>query len=697
MEEYETAKAYIVQNPNALEDPEKAVELQRSIVTMEQQLQELDVQTKTIERQLMQESTQLDPFSSALGQEPQQANPMMAEYGTELPKAMFGFGKRSKEAKQMIKDDPMSFARLMSGDVSAAANFARYGGALPVFETQGELTGSDAWGYQGDDADGNPIIGEREPVFATYDPNRQQGADAHSNAFNVMASKDFDPVRQLWIDKYRETAAQNPTGSKRWLLNKPDGTAYSDAELFMIFNKMNQYLSTVASGEGGDIGSVFKADASGNTDALAKKYGYGEKAPTEEEIRIFQGMYQSLNNAKIEDQTGLLDQIVTTPLGQAQTYTQKDIDKMKQNGVWTDEKVGDPKMVDANGNNVSFVDGKLGHTTGGQFYRAENKVNIDEKKEEIKVECDEETRLAKTKECVEQGKRFDLSICDCAEIPGDFKEPKYPPYETFPQDDLLVASKSAQLAGLQQINPVRQPVLDPVLSNPMYVDPRQALSTMEATAAAAIRANPDQATAIMGKMQDASEKIINEHHAMNTKIYNNAQNVNVPLINDAAERKSEAFKNYMDEANTAQENFMVSQMELTDNLVDAVNTQMSNADEMYIRNLENPNFFYSPQAHNVEYYNQRELDGKVVNQNPIDAELAEYQRIKSMDPEFADLYYKNKYSAKNMENTNNSSVDVTRPSDEENAKLGIETKRNVIRQKDLLRSKRELRKWIMGL
>ena len=51
-------------------------------------------------------------------------------YGSEIPKALFGFGKRARESKQKIKDDPMSFARLMAGDVTAATAFMQQGGDL---------------------------------------------------------------------------------------------------------------------------------------------------------------------------------------------------------------------------------------------------------------------------------------------------------------------------------------------------------------------------------------------------------------------------------------------------------------------------------------------------------------------------------------------------------------------------------------
>lgn len=645
MREYEQTKAYIGENPNILEDPEQAYELQASIQVMEKQLQEIDIQTRSIETKMMQESVQIDPFADPtmpVQQAPQA--PTVARYGKELRK-------------------------LQDGE---------------EFDLN-TLTGSDAWGYQGMDEDGLPIIGSSEPTSKKYNPNMAKGLASHAEAFEVMSSADFDPPRKLWIQKYREAAAKNNEGANAWVQGK------SDAELFYIFNRMNQYLSA--------------ADAAGHTfdeygapdDAAAKKYGWGDKAPTQEEIKIFQGMYTSLNNAKIEDKSGLLDQIVTTPMGEHQVYSKKDIERMKKNGTWTNEKAGDNKMVDANGEPVSFVDGYLGWTTGGQFYRADNQQNTDIITTTQEVPCPEDVREKKMKECLEKGQRFDQAICDCAPVTGDWTTPKYPRYETFPQDDLLVATKSAQLAGLEQINPVMEPTLDPMLVNPMYVDPRQELSTLEATAAAAMNANPDQATAIMGALQDQSEKVINKHEALNTKIYNNAQNINIPILNEAAEESADNFKTYMDETNAARENYNVAKMELTDNLVNSVNDQMTNADELYIRNLENPQFWYSPQAHNIEYYNARDLDGKVSSTNPLDQELANYEYLHAQNPDFAKIYYDKMYGKKN-DPASGSGVDVTRSSerDDDPAKYGLETKRIKSRKAQLARSKKKLRKWILG-
>ena len=616
MEEYKSTASYVEDNPNVLADPEKAAELENSIRQMESQLREIDIQTQSIQKSMMQQSLQVNPFEGMQGVEPQQ---QMAKYGKELPR----------------------------------------------FQTRGQtLTGSDAWGYQGDDEYGEPIIGSSEFAQETYDPN-QTGYEDHAQAFDIMASKDFDSVRKLWLTKYKEEAANNKTGKKRWVTAKANGTEYTDAELFNVFNRMNQYLSAVNAGEGKNPGEVFGKNATGNTDALAKKYGFGDKAPTEEEIRIFQGMYKSLDNAKIEDKSGMLDQINTTPIGQ----TQKG-------------------MTNTLGENVSDVDGFLGHTTGGQFYRAENPDESSSTTTEVENDCGPEKRARVMKECEERKMEFHGPSCTCVPLTGDFETPKTPMYETFPQDDLLVATKSAQLAGLKQINPVLQPSVDPTLMNPMYVDPRQQLSAIEATAAEAIRRNPDQATTIMGKFQDATEGIINKHENLNTKIYNNAQAVNVPLINDAAESNAAKFKTFMDESNASAENFQVASMEMQDNLVNSVNDQMSNADQQYMENLKNPQFWYSPQAHNIEYYNEKGLDP--TTGQPTSESMAAYEEYKLLaekDQAFADKYFDKIYKPKK----NSDEVNITRDNDKP-AKYGKETSR----EKDLLRSKRELRKWILG-
>ena len=59
--------------------------------------------------------------------------------GEELPQALFGFGKRGRQAKQKIKEDPIAFARLMAGDVSAIPGMmAKVGVELPRAQFAGQ-------------------------------------------------------------------------------------------------------------------------------------------------------------------------------------------------------------------------------------------------------------------------------------------------------------------------------------------------------------------------------------------------------------------------------------------------------------------------------------------------------------------------------------------------------------------------------
>ena len=136
-------------------------------------------------------------------------------------------------------------------------------------------------------------------------------------------------------------------------------------------------------------------------------------------------------------------------------------------------------------------------------------------------------------------------------------------------------------------------------------------------------------------------------------------------------------------------------MTLSDNLVNAVNDQMSNADRMFIENAENPNYWYSPQAHNIEYYNARDLDGKTRSNNPLDQEMADYEYLQANNPDFAKIYYDKMYGKKNAP-TKGEKLDTERESEKVVAKHGQETKRMKKRQEELLRSKKELRKWILG-
>ena len=268
------------------------------------------------------------------------------------------------------------------------------------------------------------------------------------------------------------------------------------------------------------------------------------------------------------------------------------------------------------------------------------------------------------------------------------------------QDDAAVSLKAEQLATTDLIQPTLQSTPDPATMDPKYVDPRQALSNIESTAAAAIRANPDQATAIMGKAQDLSEETINKHEGMNTKLYNTYAGPNVLALNEFTGNRSDRFKTYMDESAMARGNFNTEYQEKQDNLLSAQNTQMDNADEMYIRNLENPNYWFSPQAHNIEYYNQKTIDGKQYTDRGVTDWNQLYEDCRhSLGPNADEAALNACVKMRSGSTTNTASKNKRKSTEEEEVvetRFGSEIRRNNKRKEELARSKRQLRKWLSG-
>jgi len=63
----------------------------------------------------------------------------MKGWPEDLPKALFGFGKKRREAKQKIKENPIAFARVMAGDVTAIPGLmAKVGFELPRAQFAGQ-------------------------------------------------------------------------------------------------------------------------------------------------------------------------------------------------------------------------------------------------------------------------------------------------------------------------------------------------------------------------------------------------------------------------------------------------------------------------------------------------------------------------------------------------------------------------------
>lgn len=669
MQEFASMEEYIAANPNIKEDPEKALQIQYNIQMLQSKLADIDMQTQSIEKSQIQQSMQINPFETdhptAQDHHPQQSNQQMMRYGGALRKFVEG------------------------GDVEAPP--------LSEEELEAIKLRSESWNTTSYDADGNPVYG--------YDPDNANINKSHSDAFAVMAQPEFDGIRRAWIEEYRrkEKIYSDVTYEGNYMVQ-----GKTDAELFQMFNKVHNYLSKV-NAAGDKFSGSGKADPATGFDpiTMAKKHGYGEEAPTRDEIRIFQGMYSSFNNVKRTDQTGLLDNIQLSPIGDDHgVYQQKHaamLKDLKENrpALWNEmgkPEVGSKRMFDGD-NYVSDIDGILGHTTGGQFYSAVNPIETIITHDEGKADCDQKAIQEGTERCNKLGKAFSKVICDCISGPGKLEETKKPIYETFPQDDAAVSLKAEQLATTDLIQPTLQSTPDPMTVDPKYVDPRQALSSIEASGAAAIQSNPDQATAIMGKMQDLSEQVINKHENINTKLYNNSQNINVAALNQFTGNRSDRFKTYMDESAMARGNFNTEYREGQDNLLAASNTQMDNADEMYIRNLENPNYWYSPQAHNIEYYNEKTIDGKQYADTGVTDWNQLYEDCRHSMPGADEAALNACVKMRSGSNTtlaNKNKRKSDNKPEPEVVRFGSEITRNKKRTAELARSKRQLRKWLSG-
>ena len=710
LESYAGIKDRTDKNPNILEDPEEGNKIQYQINQIEEQIAAIDAKTSTIEQQLLQEKLQLDPFSEN-GQTP------VARYGGSLPK----FQNKGETYKEFIertnrpvqKGIPMdavyddSRGAFISTEMidkeqkssDSSFTYRDKEGNIVDFDpyyrpNRSIIDGVDVGEFLVDPDTGDIIMEDGKPK---KNPNYNEelftkgnlGADNHADFYNVMRQDAFANVRKGWLkssfdeiaksktpdeDKFGKDAVKAHGELKALAIaakNNPGGV--EEQQLFAYFNNMNRLLQMSAK-----TGRTYS-----NTTREVEKHAkaLGLPVPTQLEIMAFQGMYGGLARTK---ETG--------------SDAEKALLKQVQTQFGADE-VGANKVGEGF---VSNIDGWIGATSGEQFVGVVGNTEVEHKLKEFKVACKGKEREAKMKECQDKTEkaiaagetkrfRFDPETCECKayETPPEIETPEKPRYETFVQDDMAVQVKSGQFPDL--INPTRQATPDPAMVDPMYVDPRQSLSTLEATAAAALRAGADP-TVVMGSLQDQSEKVINKHEALNTKIYNNAMNINVPALQQFTRDRMENEKQYMDEATMAMANYQTEYKDAEDALLAAEQNQMSNADEMYIRNLENPNYWFSPQDHNIHFYNEKNVDGSITP-GPVTYEKAlEMCKNAGFTPEHG----LNKCINDRMAGGGQSPINTGRPSDEVITSLGTEVKGFSKRQADLQRSRKKLNKWITG-
>ena len=659
LQSYSGIESRVKENPNVLEDPEEGTKIQMQIAQIEKQIADIDLKTSTIEQQLMQGRLQIDPFA-------QTGQPPMARYGGALPK----YQKKGQTYGDWMKEKGYPLDADVNPDLkwdgTKFVGTRKEKGERPL-PSESSFTWRDDQGNLGSQ---NPYF--RDESGADYDAgntdNYNKGADAHTEFFEIMQGDEFSSVRDLWLEKSKQEILNSPAPkgavAKAALLKLQNkikaGGADLDAQLFKDFNMMNKILQqSSASGK-----------SYNNTTEMIESYSkqMGITTPTKEQIMTFQGFYGGMAKAQSDGSASekkLLEQV---------------------NLNFGKDQVGANPVGDGF---VSKVDGFIGATSGEQFIGVNDDIEDVVVPEEVTVKCTGEVKRIAMDDCVEKKMKFDPETCGCLEIPPLIPPTEKPRYETFDQDDLAVSVKSGQFPQL--INPTRQATPDPAMVDPMYVDPRQQLSSLEATAASAIRAGAN-ATSVMGAMQDQSEKVINKHESLNTKIYNNAMNVNVPALQRFTQSNMENEKNYMDETAMAMGNYQTEYKDAEDSLLDAEQTQMSNADEMYIRNLENPNYWFSPKDHNIEFYNEKGVNG---DQTPgamtYDAAYTYCSGKFADEAQINNCIKQNRGVANNQPNT-----DTKRNNDGVTVSLGKEVRGFGKRQADLQKSRKKLNKWITG-
>ena len=692
MQKYSGIQEHINKNPNVLEDPEQSVKIQEQIQTLEAQLNEIDQKTSSIEQSLMQQRMQIDPFTE---QSMQQEVSM--KYGGGLPKYQNGSEMKEGETyEEYIKrtGNPVDPEIPKDAIYSKESNSFK---STESIEREREPSESSSFTWRDEDnneGSPNPYYNDREDnsreyingvLNPNYDPAMdakfKTGADKHDAFYQIMNSDDFANVRKKWIEQTQKAIKDNDYGKSKGAKTTEGKAALaelqnmSEQDLFKYFNQMNQQFQMAKNSgieykdfNGPGSEEKFRKQEEANAKAL------GLPVPSRGQMMAYQLMYSSLSDLQAEgsaEEKALLSQV---------------------NLTYGSYEGGHKKSGKGN---VSIGDGFSGNNSADQYVGVADNIDNDFVIKDYKVKCKGEYKLKKQNECLSQSTaektfKFNDENCECTSftIPGIPPPVEKPRYETFDQDDLAVQVKSGQFPKL--LNPTRQQTPDPAMVDPMYVDPRQQLSTLEATAASALRAGAN-ASDVFGSMQDASEGVINKHEALNTKIYNNAMNVNVGALNEFTGNKMINEKKYMDESAMALGNYQTEYKDAEDALLNAEQTQMSNADEMYIRNLENPNYWFSPKRHNIEFYNDKNVDG-TITPGPMTAQEASDWCLKNgmKDGEARRKCINDRMGQGGRQDN----LNVTPPAVE--VSLGTEVKGFSKRQADLQRSRKKLNKWITG-
>jgi hypothetical protein len=558
------------------------------------------------------------------------------------------------------------------------------GRSIPRFDNGGEDDGmpvETTFNYQGTDNNGYPVSlnpyyrtsptrqyidGVENPNYdANFESSIDNGISSHEQFYEIMSSPRFSKVRDEWLQQYKDLDVAGKIDTD------------DETKLFKAFNDMNILLNAAFSS-----GLEFKdkTNISKQLETVANKLGM--EIPTDETIKMYQGMYNSLASAKLlgtDETKNLLEQV---------------------NVNFGDKPGGAYEIVPNSGQYVSNIDGLIGDTTSKQF------VSVNDNEEvittDIEEACDEETKRLKIQECMEKGMQFNAKTCECHKKPTTTPTGKIPPYLTFPGDDLKVGA----LASIHRDK--KYGILqnyDPIMRDPGYVDDRAQVAATTALANQAMELG--NVSDVQGRAQDQIDKIQANRWGTNTKIFDNTQAYNVAEINKARELNSGYMQDYQDMVNKVDQEYDNTKIADMMNLVDAETTRMDNADKLHELNLKNPNYYFDPQRHRTIFQNPQALEAFRGNPNAEPISMADAINECKTQYGIVDEGELLRCAEMRMGVSNTSAnVDYTRGdvnvdnddgNTEESRYGGSYKYGGTIKERDLKNSSNKLRKWIMGI
>jgi hypothetical protein len=673
--QYQQMLQTVKANPEILENTEDRVafeqnlsELKRDMEIVNAQLGELQ-QSQILENQRLKLSPEMEQM---IGSPP--GATQTDSTGYDMTKGLDAIWNAS------------DLSRFIAQSEGVSSPAYQYGGSLPKFEEGGHSRVC--------------TTGPNGEITCPGDSHQYhdsviEGDAAHQQFEDTLNQPAFSDIKKKWIEAYKKNACLsegkhkiNNAGTKNetktslewagidfdtcdWAAGYDDERIWSD---FMNINRQLQGFKSI--GYGSDKKYEDFGGGGKKYNAIAKQYGLTEFE--ESQIRGWQGMYASLKEIKdaegqSPDEERFFSNLSATLEGES----------------WGP---GSIHRTQSGLEDMSAVDGLLGKTSAGQYVGIKNEPIV-------KEGCSEKEQQEWVQKCLREKKDY-VHPCSCgpkvpAPTPG-----KIPPYETFPQDDLNLMGKIDNRLSRNMRFPAMGQV-DPIMRDPMYLDPTQDIAAIGSMANTAMAANPDQAAFIQSVASEKANEAIAKTHNQNIKIYDNVEGYNVDAVNKAQRDNQTYFTDYVVDVNNVLKE--AENTEISDNeaIRKAQIDRMTHADKLYELNMQTPQYWYSPQKHSMQFYNYKDfLASKDKGSSNVTWEQAQEACIKAgftageKGKLIECINSRMKANTSNVQTSSNPYEDiVATDGDTQESRYGGQ----INRKNELTNSRIALRKWIMGI